>query len=86
MNSKEKRQNLLFSATFSQDIRYIASEFMNDYYFITNNNENSANENIEQNLIFVNDENEKILKLHEILQKIKGSVISINFNFSFLGH
>lgn len=75
MRDKENRQNLLFSATFSPDIRNIASQFMRDYYFITNNQEVRANENITQILDNV-ERNQKVYKLHEYLQKIKGSVIS----------
>jgi ATP-dependent RNA helicase DDX3X len=75
MKEKSKRQNMMFSATFSPEIRNIAKGFMNDYYFVTNNRDTSANENIEQTFIYT-DESEKIYKLHEILQQIKGSVIS----------
>jgi superfamily II DNA/RNA helicase len=72
----------MFSATFSPEVRKIAGDLMNEYYFITaTKGELQANENIEQNLIQVKDDNEKVLKLHEILQKIQGSVIStIIFN------
>jgi superfamily II DNA/RNA helicase len=66
----------MFSATFSDDIRVIAQEFMNDYYYVSSNNENSANENIEQIFHWCSSENDKVFKLHEILQKINGSVIS----------
>lgn len=75
MKDKTKRQNLMFSATFSSEIRSIAKQFMNDYYFITRNEDINANENIDQQLLYV-EEKDKVLKLHEILQTIKGSVIS----------
>jgi ATP-dependent RNA helicase DDX3X len=77
MPDKSIRQNLMFSATFPPEVREISKKFMNEYYFVTNNLEFSANENIDQTLHYV-EENNKILKLHEILQKIKGSVISKN--------
>ena len=50
---------------------------MNEFYFITSDldEDSKANENIEQTLIYVEEE-QKVLKLHEILQKIRGSVIS----------
>jgi superfamily II DNA/RNA helicase len=76
LKDKTMRQNLMFSATFSPEIRVIASEFMNDYYYITSNDENAANENIEQSFHWLNSDTEKVLKLHEILQTINGSVIS----------
>jgi superfamily II DNA/RNA helicase len=75
MPDKSKRQNLMFSATFENDIKQIAKKFMNDYYFVTNNQEVRANENIEQILEYA-ENNDKVYKLHEYLQKIKGSVIS----------
>lgn len=73
---KEKRMNMMFSATFTSQVRSIARSFMNDFYFITSSldDENNANENIKQELIYVDDK-QKILKLHEILQSLKGSVI-----------
>lgn len=77
--SKEKRTNLMFSATFDKNIREIARMFMNDYYFISKayDQDNTANENIKQQLVY-SEENGKVVKLHEILQKIRGSVLSKN--------
>ena len=74
---KEKRINLMFSATFDKNIREIANIFMNDYFFISKelNQDNTANENIKQELVY-SDENEKVMKLHQILQKINGCVLS----------
>jgi len=77
LREKRKRLNLFFSATFTPEVRNLARKFMNDYYFITKNKneENQVNENIKQ--VFVQaEENEKLLKLHGILQQIQGSVIS----------
>lgn len=47
---------------------------MNNYYFCSVSKENDANDNIEQVLINA-DEDKKIYKLHEILQKINGSCL-----------
>jgi superfamily II DNA/RNA helicase len=69
----------MFSATFCPEVRAIAKELMNEYYFVTANKDLQANDNIEQNLIKVEDEDDKIYRLHEILQKIKGSVISNHY-------
>jgi len=76
MPSKEGRINMMFSATFTPEVREIARSFMNDYYFISSNldQENKANENIDQRFILCEDR-DKVLKLHEVLQTIKGSVI-----------
>lgn len=77
IQSKEKRINLMFSATFDKNIREIARMFMNDYLFISKelDQDNTTNENIKQELIFA-DEKDKVLKLHNILQKIQGCVLS----------
>jgi ATP-dependent RNA helicase DDX3X len=71
---KTKRQNLLFSATFSNQIKQVAINLLNNYYFCSISKENDANENIEQVIINA-DEDKKLYKLHEILQKIKGSCL-----------
>jgi len=72
--SKEKRQNLLFSATFSNEVKKIAMNFMNEYYFISTYKDNNANANIKHMLVYSEDD-QKFLKLHNILQQIQGSVI-----------
>lgn len=72
---KKERQNLLFSATFSDDIKLLAKRFMNEYYFISTYKDNNANSNIKHILMYSNDD-QKCLKLHMILQQIQGSVIS----------
>ena len=81
MTPKDKRNNLMFSATIPSEVEEIAYQFMkqNCYLITTNKNgENknayNANENVEQTIYFVEEE-EKIFKLHEILQTIEGNVI-----------
>ena len=77
MPSKEKRQNLFFSATFTKGVKELAKNFMNDYYFISVNNNNEAivNENIKHLLIktSIGEENNKIL---ELIKELKGSILS----------
>ena len=73
---KDSRQNLMFSATFSNEVKKIAANFMNEYYFVTTNKEYSANDNIEQTIIQISSFEDKISNLHRTLQKISGSVIS----------
>jgi len=76
MPDKSLRQNLLFSATFSYEIRNIAKKFMNEYYYVSKaHEEQTTNSNIQHELTYC-EEADKLLKLHEILQQIKGSVIS----------
>jgi ATP-dependent RNA helicase DDX3X len=72
---KSGRQNLMFSATFSDEIKLLAKKFMNECYFVSTYKDNNANANIKHVLINCNDD-QKCLKLHMILQQIEGSVIS----------
>ena len=81
MSKKENRINLMFSATIPSEVQEIAYQFMKDdcYLITTNKNKQNKNgyninENVEQTIYFVEDE-DKIMKLHEILQKIEGNVI-----------
>jgi ATP-dependent RNA helicase DDX3X len=81
MAKKEDRINLMFSATIPSEVQKISHQFMKDEcYLITTNknkenkNEYNANENVEQTIYYVEDE-DKIMKLHEILQTIEGNVI-----------
>ena len=75
MREQKYRQNLMFSATFSPEIKKIAEGFMNEYIFISNNKDLSANLNITQTIYYVQEE-EKLIQLHSILQEINGNVIS----------
>jgi ATP-dependent RNA helicase DDX3X len=89
MPNKNKRLNLMFSATFEKAVQNIAANILRDgYYFITNNlkNELKPNENVEQTFIEVaNSPDDKLDKLLEILKNDKNveKVIS-NKNFYFL--
>ena len=74
--NKEKRQNLLFSATFSDAVKKLSRNFMNEYYFISTYKDN-ANSHIKHILVYSN-EDQKCYKLHMVLQQVKGSVISNN--------
>jgi ATP-dependent RNA helicase DDX3X len=75
LRSKDKRLNLMFSATLEDDVKTIARKFMNEYYFIHTNTELKASQNVTQMILFAKEE-EKIIQLHQFLQKIKGSIIS----------
>ena len=75
LTPKENRQNLLFSATFNEEIRGISSKFMNEHYFIRTDFETNPAKNITQELHY-SSENEKPDKLNGILNSISGSIIS----------
>lgn len=69
MPSKDKRQNVMFSATFDKEIVNIAKNFLNDFYYIGNPFSNfTVNKNIEQKLILT-DKLSKFPKLLEMLRE-----------------
>ena len=70
--NKDKRQNLMFSATFSPEIRGIARKFMRDYYFVQP--KNISPRQIKQEIIKAS-ESEKNKILSQILFKLNGSII-----------
>ena len=81
MKPKEKRINLMFSATIPEEVEEISSEFMNENCYLISTNKNkgnkkgyNVNENVEQLIYYVKEE-EKIAKLHEILQTTEGNVL-----------
>lgn len=78
MPDKSNRLSLLFSATFSQEVCNSANAYIKDYIIASTNinlSDNSGNKNIEQIFYFCED-NQKLYKIHEILQNVKGKVIS----------
>ena len=81
MKNKENRINLMFSATIPKEVEEISYEFMKDDCYLISTNKNkdnikgyNANENVEQLIYYVKDE-DKISKLHEILQTTEGNVL-----------
>ena len=81
MPAKDKRQNLFFSATFPKEVKELARNFMNNYYFVSvnNNNEAIANENI-KHLLVQTSKGDETNKLVELIKELKGSILS-NFFF-----
>ena len=59
-----KRQNLLFSATFSEEIRALASTFLHEPLTVEVARRNTAAETVEQQVIFVDREQKKEALLH----------------------
>lgn len=62
----EKRQNLLFSATYSGDIRTLAGDVLNDPVSIEVSPPNAAAEKVEQKVYFVAKEKRRDLLIHLI--------------------
>ena len=81
--ANDKRQNLLFSATFDDQVKGISKKFMNEYYFIQTIFDKNPSQNIKQMLIY-SKENEKVEKLAEILRNLEGSIICKFFWIKFL--
>lgn len=67
-----KRQTLMFSATFPDNIQKLASDFMNEYVFLSVGRVGATSENITQKIELVRDE-EKRPRLLEILKQDKDS-------------
>jgi ATP-dependent RNA helicase DDX3X len=81
---KNLRQNLLFSATFTEEIKNISKNFMNeDHYFIQTIFDKNPSKNIKQELYYAT-ETDKIDKLHEILKNTSGSIISEFLIYQFI--
>jgi len=67
MPGKDIRQTLMFSATFPQEIQMLATEYLrNDYVFLAVGRVGSSSQNIEQRILWV-DENEKKDQLVRVL-------------------
>jgi ATP-dependent RNA helicase DDX3X len=77
MTDKSKRQNLLFSATFSKEIQSTVRNALSPNYLLCSNNVEDyvVNDNIEQLFVKV-EENDKPFQLHQILQQCRGTAIS----------
>ena len=82
LKNVENRQNVMFSATFENEIKEIAKEFLkkDDFYFIGDPNSTfTISKKIEQNLIYV-EKNNKLNSLLEIVEYYKDKKILIFSN------
>lgn len=66
--AKEDRQTLMFSATFPKQIQTLASDFLNDYIFLTVGRVGSTSSNITQRMEHVA-ENSKVTRLLDLLER-----------------
>jgi ATP-dependent RNA helicase DDX3X len=64
----EKRQTIMFSATFPKEIQQLAKDFLTDYIYLTVGRVGSTNENISQNMRYVED-NMKLKYLIKMLEE-----------------
>lgn len=66
--AKEDRQTLMFSATFPKQIQTLASDFLNNYIFLTVGRVGSTSANITQRMEYVA-EGEKVMRLLSLLDR-----------------
>jgi ATP-dependent RNA helicase DDX3X len=74
MPDKFHRQTSMFSATFPNSIRALASDFLNDYIFVTIGRVGSANEMVTQSFQYV-EEADKKSELLKLLKSIDGKIL-----------
>ena len=75
MPKTNERCNLFFSATFPNDVKNLASKFLNDYYYVSvsNNDETIVNENIKHTVVKTEHNYNEILI--ELAKTLKGSIL-----------
>ena len=66
MPEKKSRQNLLFSATFSDEIKQLADRLLNQPEWIQDEKRNSAAKRVEQKVYHVDKERKRELLSHRI--------------------
>ena len=70
------RQTMMFSATFPENIQRLASDFLNDYVYLTVGRVGSASKDVTQNVEYV-EERDKIDVLMKFLYTIEDGLILI---------
>jgi len=68
---KEKRQTIMFSATFPKSIQNLAAEYMDQYLYLTVGRVGSTNECITQVVLYA-DEEQKPKRLLDLLKQVEG--------------
>ena len=76
MPNGDNRQTMMFSATFPANIQRLASDFLNDYVYLTVGRVGSASKDVTQNVEFV-EERDKIDVLMKFLYTIEDGLILI---------
>ena len=60
------RQTMMFSATFPNEIQRLAGDFLNDYIFLAVGRVGGAAQDIEQRVMYVEDDEKDSYLLHEL--------------------
>jgi ATP-dependent RNA helicase DDX3X len=76
MPNGDNRQTMMFSATFPANIQRLASDFLNDYVYLTVGRVGSASKDVTQNVEYV-EERDKIDVLMKFLYTIEDGLILI---------
>jgi len=67
--SQHKRQSMMFSATFAREVQLMASDFLNEYLFITVGRVGSASELVTQQVHYAGDVKQKVHALDRVVKE-----------------
>lgn len=70
-SSRQRRQSMMFSATFAREVQFMARDFLHDYIFITVGRVGSASELVTQKVIFAEELSQKVRTLEKILKEYR---------------
>merc|ERR1719476_278076 len=68
-SSAHPRQSMMFSATFAREVQRMASDFLNDYIFITVGRVGSASELITQQVVYAGELKQKCRQLEKAIKE-----------------
>lgn len=75
MPGKTERQTLMFSATFPEEIQKLASQYLNDYLFLSVGVVGGANTDVSQHLFEV----DRVLKRDKLVEILTESGLYLHF-------
>merc|ERR1711943_124293 len=65
---KSDRQSMMFSATFSKEVQLMATDFLNDYLFITVGRVGAASELVTQKVVYAQDLAQRCRQLEKAIK------------------
>jgi len=68
-NSRQRKQSMMFSATFAREVQFMARDFLHDYIFITVGRVGSASELVTQKVLFAEEMTQKVRALEKVLKE-----------------
>merc|ERR1719265_1227807 len=66
--SKQRRQSMMFSATFANEVQIMAQDFLQDYVFICVGRVGSASELISQHVVYAGELKQKVHALERAIK------------------